>query len=90
VQEKQVQREKLVLLVPPVLREKREQLAARALLVRVGLLAKLALRAHRETPATPAKQVLLDQLERVERLVTQAALEPQVKLERQELRVKPE
>jgi hypothetical protein len=91
VQEKQVQQvrqerpEKLVILVPPALREKPEQLANRALLVRVGLLAKQALRAHQETPETPEKRVLLEQLEKVGRLATRAALEPQVRVERQVL-----
>jgi hypothetical protein len=78
-QDQQVrQTEKLVLLVPQALQEKPERLEAQALLVRVGLLAKRARRAHLGTPEHPGKQVLLAQLEKVEKLVLQAALGPQV------------
>jgi hypothetical protein len=93
VQEKQERlehrgaREKLVLLVPPALQERLEQQERLAVLVRVGLLAKLALRAHRETPEAPGKQVLLADLALVEKLVRRAVLDPQVPVERQELLV---
>jgi len=78
-----------VLLVPPALQEKPEQPEARAILVRVGLLAKRALRAHQGTPEHPAKRALLAQLERVGKLVLQAALDPQGSPEKLDSLVKP-
>ena len=78
-------REKLVLLVPPALLAKQDQLEARALLVRVALLVRQELRAHQEAPEDPVKQELRASLALVGRQVRRAILDPQVKLVKQGL-----
>jgi hypothetical protein len=78
----QEKRESLVLLVPPGLQGKLEQQGARALLVRVALLAKQELRANQGAQEDPVKRVLLGQLALLEKLVLRAILDPQVKLVR--------